>query len=264
MMNISNILQKIAAVIRIFFLMVKYLVVYPFTRPSKSKRFLKYVGKYMETESNLVPTVSFFEVFPEASEETVLVENLDMKFGNVSIQEEYFIAAMVKILQPKKIFEFGTFDGRTTLQMALNSPHAKIYTLDLPMDNIESILNVLPEPDEKCVLRRPQVKCFHNHSTSDMIIELIGDSRTFDFSPFIGRIDFVFVDGAHSMSFVKSDTENALKMLSQNGIIVWHDYTRECPGVYNVLNELKQHLNLSHILGSTLVVGSKQWLKKFS
>ena len=242
--------------------MVKYMVLYPFARPNKSKHFLKYVGKYIEKASMHIPTVSFFEVFPEASEETVLIENLDMKLGNVSIQEAYYIAAMVKILQPKRVFEFGTFDGRTTLQMALNSPHAKIYTLDLPMDNIESILNILPEPDEKCVLRRPQVKCFHNHSTSDMIIQLVGDSRTFDFSPFIGRIDFVFVDGAHSMSFVKSDTENALKMVSQNGIIVWHDYARGCPGVYNVLNKLNQSLNLSHILETTLVVGNKQLSKK--
>lgn len=261
-MNISNILQKIASVFRIFLIMVKYMVLYPFTRPNKSIHFLKYVGKYIEKASMHIPTVSFFEVFPEASEETVLLENLNMKLGNVSIQEEYYIAAMVKILQPKRVFEFGTFDGCSTLQMALNSPHAKIYTLDLPMDNIESILNILPEPDEKCVLRRPKVKCFHNHSTSDRIIQLVGDSRTFDFSAFIGKIDFVFVDGAHSMNFVKSDTENALKMLSQNGIIVWHDYARGCPGVYNVLNKLNQSLNLSHILETTLVVGNKQLSKK--
>lgn len=65
------------------------------------------------------------------------------------------------------------------------------------------------------------------------------------------------------MNFVKSDTENALKMLRKNGIIVWHDYARGCPGVYNVLNKLNQSLNLSHILGSTLVVGDKQLSKNF-
>ncbi|MBL8012699.1 MAG: class I SAM-dependent methyltransferase, partial [Candidatus Omnitrophica bacterium] len=39
-----------------------------------------------------------------------------------------------------------------------------------------------------------------------------------------GKIDLVFIDGNHSYEFVKSDTENALEMLSEKGVIIWHDY----------------------------------------
>jgi predicted O-methyltransferase YrrM len=37
-------------------------------------------------------------------------------------------------------------------------------------------------------------------------------------------MDMVFIDGAHHYSAVKSDTENALKMVKSDGIIIWHDF----------------------------------------
>ena len=37
-------------------------------------------------------------------------------------------------------------------------------------------------------------------------------------------MDVVFVDGAHHYQATKSDTVNALKMVTKNGIIVWDDF----------------------------------------
>src|SRR3989344_4395827 len=45
------------------------------------------------------------------------------------------MAKLCKLQKPKKIFEIGTFEGGTTLIMAMNSPEAEIYTLDLPWIN---------------------------------------------------------------------------------------------------------------------------------
>src|SRR6188768_1735878 len=53
--------------------------------------------------------------------------------GNVSLYELFVINALVAQRAPLRIFEFGTFNGRTTLNLAANSPaDARVFTLDLP------------------------------------------------------------------------------------------------------------------------------------
>src|SRR3954452_24030594 len=51
--------------------------------------------------------------------------------GSVSVLETSLLLATLRVLNPKRIFEFGTFLGNTTLNLALNSSEdAKILTLD--------------------------------------------------------------------------------------------------------------------------------------
>ena len=87
------------------------------------------------------------------------------------------------------------------------------------------------------------------------ISPLTGDSATFDFSPYRGAIDLVYIDASHSYSYVKADTEAALAMLSPSGTIVWDDYTYY-PGIYAYLNELAPTLGrpIYHLLGTRLAV----------
>jgi hypothetical protein len=55
--------------------------------------------------------------------------------GNITPSELMIIAAFVKQRQPAVCFEIGTFDGRTTENMAANQPaDGKCFTLDLPPD----------------------------------------------------------------------------------------------------------------------------------
>jgi hypothetical protein len=63
----------------------------------------------------------------------------------------------------------------------------------------------------------------------------------------------VFVDGSHAYSYVVSDTAKALRMVRPGGLVLWHDYSPECPGVFRALNELTARLPLVHIAGTTLV-----------
>jgi hypothetical protein len=55
---------------------------------------------------------------------------------------------------------------------------------------------------------------------------LFGDSATFNYSPYYGRIDLFFVDGSHSYEYVRSDTLNAMKCCRPGGVIAWHDFGR--------------------------------------
>ena len=110
-----------------------------------------------------IRSISFFDIFPKASSESVILENLNMTLGNVSIEEEYYLANIVKIIQPSTIFEFGTFNGRTTLQLALNATDAKIYTLDLPPNSLNFTTYRVSKYDSECASKRPNFYVFSNH-----------------------------------------------------------------------------------------------------
>jgi predicted O-methyltransferase YrrM len=56
------------------------------------------------------------------------------------------------------------------------------------------------------------------------ITQLYGDSRTFDFAPYLEDIDLVYVDGAHDYEAVKRDTENAIAMLRPGGYALWDEF----------------------------------------
>ena len=75
---------------------------------------------------------------------------------------------------------------------------------------------------------------------SGKIVQLYGDSGTFDFSPYSGHVDLMFVDGAHSYEYVLSDSDAAHRMVKPGGLILWHDYdSRWFPGVTRALNQLQ-------------------------
>jgi len=57
------------------------------------------------------------------------------------------------------------------------------------------------------------------------VIQLRGDSRTFDYSLLGRKFDLIFIDGDHHYDFVLDDTKNIMKFLvHENSIVVWHDY----------------------------------------
>lgn len=179
--------------------------------------------------------------------------------GNIQVQELVFICSLVHQLQPQSCFEIGTFDGRTTLNVAANAgPDARVYTLDLPRAAMRS--TALPlEEDEKLYIDKDLIGGrFAGTEFASRITQLCGDSAAFDFGPYEGKQDFVFVDGSHSYEYVLSDSRAALKLLRPDGgIILWHDYGI-WPGVTKALNQLcvsddAFHL-MRHIDGTSLCI----------
>jgi hypothetical protein len=161
--------------------------------------------------------------------------------GNITTKEVIVINHLVKTHSPARLFEIGTFNGRTTLNLALNSPpEAEVFTLDLPDGGGERDYIKFKKSVRK-YKRQSKTGCLFLESEypeANKITQLFGDSAAFDFSPYFGTIDLVFVDGSHAYEYVKNDTEVALKLLRDGkGIIIWHDYTYAFPGVIRALNE---------------------------
>lgn len=158
---------------------------------------------------------------------------------------------------PSVIFELGTFDGRTTLNFAGNAPNdAKIYTIDLPKSSIDLTGLEIDPGERKYVDKSVSGTRFHNTPEAAKITQLYGDTASFDFSPWYGTVDLVFVDASHAAVYVRNDTEIAAKLIgSRPGLIIWHDYG-VWPGVTSVLEEYRRtddrFADMVHLHGTTI------------
>ena len=213
-----------------------------------------------------IPTVRLAEITD--ADCTIQLTELPENDGNITLLELSVIAALVRQNAPRTIFEIGTFDGRTTLNMAVNAaPEARLFTLDLPREQVDSTKLHVTTGDRVFIDKPQSGAHFAGTDAARRITQLYGDSAEFDFSPYFGTIDLIFVDGSHAYEYVLNDTEIALKLLRDgHGVILWHDYTA-WPGATRALNELSQRAltnpppavghpvfeNMKHISGTTLV-----------
>jgi len=177
--------------------------------------------------------------------------------GNISLLELVLLAKLLRSCRPRAVFEIGTFDGRTTLNLAANCPgDAWVYTLDLPRGAMGSTRLPL-EPGERSFIDKAASGArYVGTDCEKKIVQLYGDSAAFDFSPFVDRMDFVFVDGSHSYEYVLQDSRQAVGLLrGGRGMVVWHDYDG-WEGVTRALNDLYaaggEFKGLRHIGGTSL------------
>ena len=170
--------------------------------------------------------------------------------------ERAVLAALLKLVKPRKIFEFGTNVGESALIMAANTD-AIVYSLDLEREDLELVAALFDEHEVRNVeshFTQPPVFGGGN-GCAGRIETLKGDSRTFDYSEYHGKMDFVLVDGGHHLEVVKSDTANAMKMLSggRPACIVWHDYGNPNYRITEYLEELSRVHELRHVAETSYV-----------
>lgn len=162
------------------------------------------------------------------------------QYGNINMMESIAIAYIASTLKPQRIFEIGTFDGFSTYHLAMNSPdNSEVYTLNLPVDGEikkHSLLDYYDDNLTHAVLSDREIGMFYkNCSASKKVKQLFGNSLLFNFEDYKEKIDLCFIDGGHSFQCVTKDTENALKMLSDKGVIIWHDFNIQHRDVYDFL-----------------------------
>jgi len=158
------------------------------------------------------------------------------------------VARVVATLSPSTMFEIGTYRGRTTTLLASCSPRSVVHTLDLaPEQMLEG--GCFRELDETLIGTRFR----GDPQTTPRIVQHFGDSREFDYRPFHGKVDFVFVDASHAYEAVLNDSAAALRMVRAGGAIMWDDYHPvHGPGVMQALSKLSATTPLVWIRGTRL------------
>jgi hypothetical protein len=140
--------------------------------------------------------------------------------------------------------------------MARQAPAARIDTLDLGNErpSLGEQRGQPPWQDLDTIGR-----AYKDSPHADRVHQHFGDSATFDFSPFRGSTDLVFVDGGHTYQYVASDSRHALDMIGSDGVIVWDDCNALSPGVSRALLELRGRGEPVHrIVGTRLAVLSRR------
>jgi len=213
----------------------------------KSDRFLQ--------EARL-PQVAWTECAPTG---TVRIWEHQKANGNVRISELGILANFARNCPDgSNLFEIGTFDGRTTFNLAMNSPSGcQVHTLDLPPGHAAKF--GITE-DERHMVEKvcSGARCEKHRAKRPEVVarvhQLYGDSATFDYAPYADSCSLVFVDGSHTYEYARSDTQAAMGMVQEGGVIIWHDYGI-WEGVNRALEELeaKEKLGLKNIRGTSLV-----------
>ncbi|MFH1985888.1 MAG: class I SAM-dependent methyltransferase [Pseudomonadota bacterium] len=212
-----------------------------------------YPKREVLVESTGVETMPLPQAFPQAVRQPVNLAGYNVADSSMRLAELRTLCTMVQWRNPQRIFEIGTFRGATTLLLAANS-NARIHTLDLPpLGHPEYTPPQVENPEHDVYPEKPGI-CFRSTDHARRIEQLYGNSRTFDFSPFFGQIDFVFVNGAHHFDAVLHDSMNAFRLIGEQGVIFWHDYAEYAPEVMRALQTVANRFPLVHIEGTSLAV----------
>lgn len=137
-------------------------------------------------------------------------------------KEEYdFLAALVRLLKPKKILEIGTSSGRGTFTLAQNcSQGSEIVTVDCADHRNEEIRKTPPDNIRIRFIQKP----------SDIALKQLLKKEEY--------FDLILIDGDHHYETVKKDWYYASKMADT---IILHDAI-QFNGVRRVINEIRRDL----------------------
>lgn len=214
--------------------------------------------------TTVIPTAHLADVLDERAEHGGIELNDFLgQWGNISVEELCKLCLAVRWLEPNAIFEIGTYNGLTTKQLALNAPRTTVYTLDIDPSSADASGLEIGEIDRHLANKTGDFSFdvghkFRDTPLSKRIVQLWGDSRLFDYSPYQRKMNLVFIDAGHTYDFVRSDTQNALTLLDpeREGLIFWHDYDQVLhPGVTRFLVEFAESgRRVFHLRNTNLAV----------
>lgn len=193
-----------------------------------------------EAESR-IRSVFLTDLFPGIERVMLPVDAINEESEHANHVDLLYVSAIAQAIGAKRLFEFGTYLGRTSYHLTFASANAQVFTLNLP-------------PGEDSRIAPYLGSFFKGTEREKQITQILCDSRKFDTAPFAKSMDFVFVDGDHSYALIKNDTQKAFDMLRPGGVIVWHDYAAKSPGVLQFFKEFTMVRPLFRIKATCLIV----------
>lgn len=191
---------------------------------------------------------------------------------------------LFRSLRPNRHFEFGTWEGFGTT-LCLRSCNASVWTINLQHGEIQDGSSTYPLSRYPWHPQNPR-RVYSDSSDSgdsigwiyravgfsDRVTQLLCNSTEFSVDQSLeGKFDTVLIDGAHDRRTVRLDQRNALKLLNDHGVIIWHDFSLDadviqdlpsCRGVVAAVSDdvpfLRNHLDLYWIRDSLLLVGVRR------
>ena len=221
----------------------------------------EHFGMKLPEVRRAIPTIALTSVLNPKLDITLLEPLGDA--GNVTLLELMVISSLARRATPPVIFEIGTFDGRTALNIAANLwPRRNGLHFGSANAGLGRTKFPLAAGERSFVAKASSGAKFVNTEYGPKITQLYGDSASFDFSAYVGRMGLVFVDGSHTREYLEQDSRTALQLAGNDAVILWHDYQQDWPGVIGGLNDLYEtnpaFFSLRQIEGTTLVMWQRE------
>jgi predicted O-methyltransferase YrrM len=158
--------------------------------------------------------------------------------GGVNVGDRRAIFYLISHFMPKNILEIGTHLGASTIQicsalMRNKSNESKVTTVDIR--------------DVNCTDDKPWLKAKSSNSPKSILqslsldhcVDFVVDTST-NFLKNTDKIyDFIFLDGDHSATAVYQEVQLSLNKLSENGMILLHDYFPDMKPLWSNGNIIK-------------------------
>jgi len=198
-----------------------------FLHPTKinetGKRYKNYPGPFAVDEND------FTKIFPGI--QTLMFYDYHMyEKGDLEPYNLEVINGIVSFLEPKTILEVGTYRGRTTYNMAKNSPKSKIITVDIANIGTKTFSGT----DVDYYQSKQKVGALYKKTpVKSRIHQVYADSLSLDCQEKVDKelkgekVDFAFIDAGHDYDSVRHNFEElVLPRLKVGGVVVFDDYNR--------------------------------------
>ncbi len=210
----------------------------------------------VNASSSTAPTVrpltpeAFFSSFPRQDFQRALC-------GFTRRADTEVVLALLVHARPQRILEIGTAAGHMTANLTEWSPEsAQVFSLGVVADLGIPTSQVQRHQDPP----RSEFGRFANHfGKVHKALFITADSLHYDFDR-LAPLDFVFVDGAHDLEHVLSDSLKSYQALRPGGYLVWHDFNSQTAWV-----EVRQALErtpftepICHVVGTEVAFLCKE------
>ena len=185
-----------------------------------------------------IPKRKIDEIFPEVDftrcPELVFPISRDL---GVSTEELAVLCRVVSHRRPQRVIEFGTAEGRTAVNLALQVPtEGKLITLDFP-----------PIPGQN------EVGYFYwKHPAKTKITQVFCSVAEWDSRALRSSAEVVFCDACDLMPGLGAELFQALTVVKPGGVIFRHDYG-SAVGTTLFWNWVADRLPVFHVAGTNLV-----------
>ena len=172
-------------------------------------------------------------------------------------------------LRPRTILEIGVYRGIRSYEMIslasdLNSS-IKYYGFDL-FEKITKKKNKLELSKQPLPKKEIEAKL---NSFKNSKVKLISGDTQITLKKFVKsktKIDFIFIDGGHSIKTILSDWKNVKKVMSKKSIVIFDDYYDDAEiikkyGCNKVINEIGDEFNFEILKSTDFIFFNKKKIK---